>query len=273
MIRQALSKLYSPESQEEKRKDYRNVVAAQAILLVISLLTDDWLNNTALTFFLFQVCCIVYLGLIWDLSRNFTFKKWLPATLGVLSILVVATSLIYNYVFWEPVGGVAVNCVLHGITVGIQAVVIALGLRDLVHGPRNAADKLWAAAGLYIMLGIAFGELIHFVHLMRPETLGPKIPANVIGFHEALYVSFATLTGGDNALSGISHFCRNLLAMESLLAQLYVVMLISRLLASDDPGEDENEAVSTGGPTALEGAPADAQRPEPIEAPGSPGSL
>jgi hypothetical protein len=242
VIRQALSKLYSPESQEEKRKDYRNVVAAQAILLVISLLTDDWLNDTATTFFLFQICCIVYLGLIWDLSRNFTFKKWLPNTLGILSLLVVGTSLIYNYIFWDPVRGIVVNCWLHGVTVGIQAVVIGLGLRDLVHGPRNAADKLWAAAGLYIMLGIAFGELIHFVHLLRPDTLGPHIPPTVIGFHEALYVSFATLTGGDNALSGLSHFCRNLLAMESLLAQLYVVMLISRLLAGDDEvvGGDDN---------------------------------
>ena len=233
VIRQALSKLYSPESQEEKRKDYRNVVAAQAILLIISLLTDDWLNNTQVTFFLFQLCCIVYLGLIWDLSRNFTFKRWLPRLLGVLSILVVCTSLTYNYLLWDPVKGITVNCLLHGVTVGIQAVVIGLGLRDLVHGPRNAADKLWAAAGLYIMLGIAFGELIHVVHLIRPDTLGPNIPANVIGFHEALYVSFATLTGGDNALEHISHFCRNLLAMESLMAQLYVVMLISRLLASD----------------------------------------
>lgn len=242
MIRQALSKLYSPESQEEKRKDYRNVVAAQAILLVVSLLTDDWLNNTQVTFFLFQLCCIVYLGLIWDLSRNFTFKRWLPRALGVLSLAVVSTSLTYNYLFWDPVGGVTVNCLLHGVTVGIQAVVIGLGLRDLVHGPRNAADKLWAAAGLYIMLGIAFGELIHFVHLLRPDTLGPSVPADVIGFHEALYVSFATLTGADNELSGVSHFCRNLLAMESLLAQLYVVMLISRLLAGD-----ETEAVVPSG--------------------------
>jgi hypothetical protein len=246
VIRQALSKLYSPESQEEKRKDYRNVVAAQAVLLIVSLLTDDWLNNTQVTFFLFQLCCIVYLGLIWDLSRNFTFKRWLPRLLGVLSILVVSTSLIYNYCYWDPVRGIVVNCLLHGVTVGIQSVVIGLGLRDLVHGPRNAADKLWAAAGLYIMLGIAFGELIHFVHLIRPDTLGANVPADVIGFHEALYVSFATLTGADNELSGISHFCRNLLAMESLLAQLYVVMLISRLLAGDEQAEAEGTPSSEG---------------------------
>ena len=257
MIRQAINKLYSPESQEEKRKDYRNVVAAQAFLLVISLLTDDWLTDSRINFFLFQVCCIVYLGLIWDLSRNFTFKAWLPRVLGILALGVVATSLTYNYLFWDPVLGVTVNCMLHGITVLIQGIVIGLGLRDLVHGPRNATDKLWAAAGLYIMLGIAFGELIHFVHLLRPDTLGPSIPATVTGFHEALYVSFATLTGADNELNGISHFCRNLLVLESLLAQLYVVMLISRLLASDDEiprGEEAlNETVSAGGLETVEG--------------------
>ena len=186
----------------------------------------------------------------------------------------VITSLIYNYLLWDPVRGISVNCLLHGVTVGIQAVVIALGLRDLVHGPRNAADKLWAAAGLYIMLGIAFGELIHFVHMLRPDTLGPKIQPNVIGFHEALYVSFATLTGGDNSLTGVSHFCRNLLAMESLLAQLYVVMLISRLLASDEGVEDsDDETLSASGPEAVEGSAADPQRPQPAEAPGSASGL
>jgi hypothetical protein len=57
----------------------------------------------------------------------------------------------------------------------------------------------------------------------------------VQGFHEALYLSFVTLTGADNELKSISHFCRNLLALESLMAQLYMVMLISRLLVSEDP--------------------------------------
>jgi hypothetical protein len=210
---------------------------------MVSLLTDDWLNNTQVTFFLFQLCCIVYLGLIWDLSRNFTFKRWLPRM---------------HRAAVDPGGGHFTHlqlpvlgsgrrrspsiALLHGFTVGIQAVVIGLGLRDLVHGPRNAADKLWAAAGLYIMLGIAFGELIHFVHSAAPGyARAATFPPMSSAFTRRSIVSFATLTGGDNALSGVSHFCRNLLAMESLMAQLYVVMLISRLLASDQ-GEDSVEA-------------------------------
>ena len=257
MFKKAFSRLYTKELQEEKRKDYRNVVGAQCLLLLISLLTDDWLHNSALTFFLFQLCCAVYLGLLWDLSRNFTFKRWLPNTLGLTSLAVVLISLGYNYLAWDSNVGPQVNAALHGTTVLIQAVVMWLGLRDLVRGPRNAADKLWAAAGLYIMLGIAFGELIHFVHLLRPETLGPTILPTVEGFHEALYVSFATLTGADNEVPTISHFCRNLLVLESLMAQLYVVMLISRLLAEDRPEEELDEPVSEGRPQLVEGSSTD----------------
>ena len=265
MFKKATSRLYSRELQEEKRKDYRNVVGAQAVLLLISLLTDDWLHNSTLSFLIFQVCCAVYLGLLWDLSRNFTFKRWLPNVLGVTALLVVVVSLSYNYLFWDPVSGPKVNSALHGTTVLIQSVVMWLGLRDLVRGPRNAADKLWAAAGLYIMLGIVFGELIHFVHLLQPNTLGPAIPATVEGFHEALYVSFVTLTGADNALSNISHFCRNLLVLESLLAQLYVVMLISRLLADGRQDEESDEALSESGSHLVEGTSADPQRSEPAQ--------
>lgn len=257
MLKQALEKLYTKELQEEKRKDYRNVVTAQAVLLGLSLLTDDLLKSPTVTFALFQLCCAVYLGLIWDLSRNFTFKRHIPNGLGITSLAVVLVSLLNNLIFWSPERGDAINCLLHAVTVLVQAIVFALGLRDLVRGPRNAADKLWAAAGLYIMLGIGYGELIHVVHLLQPGSLGPDIPATVAGFHEALYVSFATLTGADVAINGISHFCRNLLVLESLLSQLYVVMLISRLLASDS--EVEDEPVSTSGPEPVEGAATDGE--------------
>jgi hypothetical protein len=234
MIQKVVRLLYTAELQEEKRKDYRNVVTAQAILLAVSLLTDDWLHHELTSFVVFQLCAAVYLGLLWDLSRNFTFRKWIPRSLGVLAVAVVLTSLVYNFFFYSKPHGPVVNAILHSLTVLVQVVVMALGLRDLVRGPRTASDKLWAASGLYIMLGIAFGELIHVLHLLQPGTLGPDILPSVKGFHEALYVSFVTLTGCDNDLKTTSHFCRNLLVIEALLAQLYMVMLISRLLMPDE---------------------------------------
>lgn len=247
MIKKVVGMLYTPELQEEKRKDYRNVVTAQAILLSVSLLTDDWLHNETIGFVLFQICAVVYLGLLWDLSRNFTFQKWIPRSLGWLAAGVVTTSLIYNFGFYSDLYGPRVNAVLHFITVLIQVAVMSLGLRDLVRGPRTASDKLWAASGLYIMLGIAFGELIHVLHLLQPGTLGPDIAPNVKGFHEALYLSFVTLTGCDNDLKTTSHFCRNLLVIEALLSQLYMVMLISRLLMPDElrKPEEINELASS----------------------------
>lgn len=227
----------SRELQEEKRKDYRNVVAAQGILLAVSLFTDPLVSSAA-AFHVFTVCCAVYLGLLWDLSRNFTLKVWLPRLLGGVALSVILFSVLYNYFLWTPAWGVPVNAVLHGATIAMQAMVLWLGLRDLLRGPRNAVDKLWAAAGIYLMLGIAFGETIHFFDLISPDTIG-GIAADVHGFHEALYLSFVALTGADNELNGISHFCRNLMLVESLLSQLFLVMLISRLLL---PSEEAGPA-------------------------------
>lgn len=257
----ALRALYSKELQEEKRKDYRNVVGTQAVLLTLSLLADDLPVSDWANFVMFQLCAAVYLGLLWDLSRNFTFQRWLPNTLGLTALSVVLVSGIYNFVLWTPETGRYVNAVLHGLTVGMQAVVMSLGLRDLVRGPRNAADKLWAAAGIYLMLGIIFAELLHCLHLLRPDTLGVGVPANVRGFHEALYVSFVTLTGADNDLKGTSHLCRNLLVFEALLSQLYLVMLISRLLVGE---EDSRESVPASRP------PAGSAGPDPLEGSGEP---
>lgn len=236
--------LYSAEMQAEKRKDYRNVVSAQWILLLVSLLTDDWIRNETLSFVIFQICAVVYLALLWDLSRNFTFQRWIPRTLGWLAVMVFAISLIYNFGLYSVLHGPRVNASLHLITVAIQTVVLWLGLRDLVKGPRAAGDKLWAASGLYLMIGIAFAELIHVFHLLQPEMLGPGLAPTVHGFHEALYLSFVTLTGCDNDLNNISHFCRNLLAIEALVAQLYLVMLISRLLVGE--GQLQSNSSKTG---------------------------
>ena len=250
---------YSPELQEEKRKDYRNVVAVQGALLMVCLLLDDFLRHETMTFLLFQACAAVYLALLWDLSRNFTFKSWVPRVLGWAAVLVVTSSVSYNMFFWNPVSGHYVNAILHLVTIWMQTTVLSLGIRDLVNGPRNASDKLWAAAGLYLMLGILFAEVIHTVHLLRPDTLGPTIKPSVHAFHEALYASFATLTGADNELNG-SHLYRNLLVFESLLAQLYMVLLISRLMQGES-----RETVSESRPTALEGSSAgstDAPGPE-----------
>ncbi len=239
--------VYSLANQEEKRKDYRNVVTFQLGLLVLSLFSDDWMGDRPLNFFLFQVCAAIYLGLLWDLSRNFTFKRWVPNSIGAMALTVILGSLFNNYLFWNPDWGSGVNALFHAITVGIQSFVTWLGLRDLIRGPRRASDKLWAATGLYLMLGIAWAELIHLVHLILPATL-PDTPASVQGFHEALYLSFVTLTGADNELKSISHFCRNLLALEALMAQLYMVMLISRLFVSDEsaPGAPGSEVPSSG---------------------------
>lgn len=239
---------------EEKRKDYRNVLACQSVLLVLSLFADDWVGSATLAFHLFLLCSAVYLALLWDLSRNFTFKRWIPRHLAVLSWTVVLGAALYNNLLWTPGRGLTVNAGFHALSIYVQVFVLWLGLRDLLQGSRAAKDKLWAAAGLYLMIGITGAEVIHFLHLLAPTTLGPEVAPDTRGFHEALYFSFGTLTGSGGDLGAVSHACRNLLMLEALIGQLYLVLLISRLLlpASEVAAAEREEAASGAG----EGSPA-----------------
>jgi hypothetical protein len=225
----------------EKRKDYRNVVFVQVAMMVIALVAEDlvralgWKQSESLMWFVFEAMSAIYLYLMWDLLRNFTRKRRYLRFGMVWVITIFLGSLLNNNVFYSPVSGPKVNAIFHFAVSMLEGVNIALATRDLLSGPRNTVDKLWASAAIYFLFGFAFSNLFSCIHLVQPDAFGPIADGKLVGYFEGLYLSFTALSGCDNAYGNLSHLVRNLSLLEATIGQLYLVLLIGRVLLPEEP--------------------------------------
>jgi hypothetical protein len=233
----------------EKRKDYRNVVFVQVAMMVIALVAEDlvsalgWKHSESLMWLVFEAMSAIYLYLMWDLLKNFTRKKRYLRFGMVWVLTIFIGSWLNNNVFYSPASGPKINAIFHFAVSLLEGVNIALATRDLLSGPRNTVDKLWASAAIYFLFGFAFSNIFSCIHLVQPDAFGPLTDGKLVGYFEGLYLSFTALSGCDNAYGNLSHLVRNLSLLEATIGQLYLVLLIGRVLLPEEPAET-NEQVN-----------------------------
>ena len=234
---------------EEKRKDYRNVVTLQICMLCVALLAGDFLGFCGAsqpaywTWWLYQGLAAVYLYLLWDMLRNFTRRPFILGGVLVLEIVIFLGTVVINNFFFTIPQIYLVNAALHLGVLLVEVLTISLALRDMIKGPRATIDKLWASAAIYFLSGFAFANLFSLIHLLNHDAYGVAGPVTHTSYFEGLYLSFTSLSGADNAYSNLSHMIRNLCLLEATFGQLYLVLLIGRVLLPDD-GEVTKSGVS-----------------------------
>jgi hypothetical protein len=84
------------------------------------------------------------------------------------------------------------------------------------------------------MGGFAFATAYHILHMLDPNAFGVAMAADHLGLAEALYFSFNCLVGLDTAYPNSAHLVRNVAVLEGCWAQLYMVLLISRVLLPEE---------------------------------------
>lgn len=223
---------------QEKLKDYRNTFILQAVLLVSMLTMKDVLNLIGLgrienaTWNVYLVLLAVYFYLLWDMLRNYATPRWLRRTALAIVVTTYAVNFVANGILNQQ--SVALNLGLFVAGLGIQALVMGYALGDLLQARRKTEDKLWGSACIYFMGGFAFATCYHILHLLDPGIFGVTMAADHLGLAEALYFSFNCLVGLDTAYPNAAHIVRNLAVLEGCWAQLYMVLLISRVLLPED---------------------------------------
>lgn len=101
-------------------------------------------------------------------------------------------------------------------------------------------DTISAAICAYLLMGVTFAYAFALVELQRPGSFSAALlqrPANrlaplLASFHSLLYYSFICLTTtGFGDIAPISEGARSLSVMEAILGQLFVAILIARLVS------------------------------------------
>ncbi len=228
------------ELSREKWRDFRKTVLLQLAILFSYLLVEDlfrlfaWPIPPGPLRLLFFALSGAYLLALWDMLRNFTLKRWVIRS--VLAILVVAFPALFviDVLLSSDIRqlvGLRLGCHL-GLFL-VQAVVAGFALRDLFQGSTREIDKVWGSACLFFMSGFVFAELYFCVLLKDPMAFGRALPESYWGLFESLYLSLTALIGLDNnAYPDCTRLVRNIALLEGAWSQLYLVLLIGRLLSA-----------------------------------------
>jgi voltage-gated potassium channel Kch len=116
----------------------------------------------------------------------------------------------------------------------VAAAVLAgiAAMREALRSGTVGAERLYAAACVYLLAGLAFAMAYRVLALFDPgSVVVVTAPEQPIDFATAIYFSFVTLaTLGYGDVVPVSPVARSLAIVESVGAQLFVAILIARLV-------------------------------------------
>jgi hypothetical protein len=224
--------------QQEKTKDYRNIVIIQVIILVFGLtlsqpiLEDSKSPVSKLIITVFSFFAATYAFLLWDLLRNFTTSRKLLTTLITVLAIVIATGILVEFPYYQIIevpDRRTYLLTIHGLLFPIEITVISFAIRDLFSGGFFTSDKLWGAACVYLMIAISFGSLYDLISTAVPGSLGVPIELGFPTYAECVSYSLGILGGVDAGLHP-SRLIRNISILEAVWGAIYGMLIIGKLL-------------------------------------------
>ncbi|MEO8487637.1 MAG: potassium channel family protein [Betaproteobacteria bacterium] len=180
----------------------------------------------------------VVFGLFLVTGATFLFEPRL--LVRVLLALIVVTVLGRVVESFLPSTALAVtNAVFVMVTCfALGALFIARVLRD----GRINIHRIVGACGTFLLLGLVFAQAYKLIALFVPHAFamgGVPVDAADMSFH-TLYFSFITLTStGYGDITPLHPFARSLAAFEAVVGQLYLAVLIARLVGLEMEWREE----------------------------------
>lgn len=179
-----------------------------------------WLANLFLT--------VVFLGVVFA-TLNRPRLRW------VVGVLVVPTVLLgwAKYFVSLPESLTVLSYVLQVLCFSVGALSI---LGDVVRAERVTPVKISGALSVYLLMGLVWAHLFAVLEVVSPGSfdLGTgagSVPVPSDLFSEFFYYSFITLsTLGYGDITPVSDGARSLAALEAIAGQLYLTVLVARLV-------------------------------------------
>lgn len=231
----------------EKQRDYRNIVLVQVIIIVFGLTLTEFLQEGSHTnlakpiITVFSIFGVVYAFLLWDLLKNFTKSKLLIRIYFVILIGITLMGTLVEFPYYRILtvpNRQLYLFVIHGLLFPIEVTVISFAIRDIFSGEFLTPDKLWGAACIFLMTGISFGSLYDLICIVRPGGLGKEIESGLPNYAECVTYSLSILGGTDGGYPNVSRLIRNIGVLEAVWGNLFVVLIIGKLMGLPRPPKE-----------------------------------
>ena len=206
----------------DKFRTYRYTYLFIAILAQLTLLPLLEKQMRVLVPFLFLLIVITVL-LTLDIRRIFF---WPCLGLGFVASLLKLIVLLLN----SPVEE-AFYFILTALSVNILflMIVIVIFLTKIFSEDKVTGESIKGGISIYFLLGYLWTYLYSLALLLNPEAI--SFPAHASELSYILYFSFTTLTTlGYGDITPVSLLARNFTILESTIGQIYLTVLIARLV-------------------------------------------
>lgn len=228
----------------EKQKDYRNIVYLQMLIIISAMLLKDILALSGIEPFtsriirdsIFLLFSALYLFMLWDLLRDFTHHNLLVGIILCAIILAYGISILtvnplYNFI--EEQSKRPYLFTIHLIFFIVEAIVIYHSIFDIFTGKKLSAEKIWGSACIYLMIGISFGSLYDLINIANPGSMGIPLQLGLDSYTASIYYSM-TIIGGHDVYFQAIPLIQNLGILEAVWSNLFIVLLVGRLLGKPD---------------------------------------
>lgn len=111
--------------------------------------------------------------------------------------------------------------------------ILGLSLRQVLTGGRVDANRLLGAVCVYLIFGILWAVLYHWLALLVPGAFAGSAISSTTDLWEFVYYSFVTLTTlGYGEITPKSDLARTLAYLEAVTGVFYVAILVATLVGS-----------------------------------------
>ena len=141
--------------------------------------------------------------------------------LAVLALMAISS--LWGWPIWDPLSFIAA-------TVFFIWIAIILGIDVFADRDSVTADMIYGGINIYLLIGLGFAAAFSALATVQPASFAGVEAESTFG--DAIYFSFVTITTlGYGDITPASDTARMLSASEAVLGQLYVAVLLARLVA------------------------------------------
>jgi hypothetical protein len=112
----------------------------------------------------------------------------------------------------------------------VECTVIYYTLMEFFKKDLSLSMRLWGAACIYLMIGLAFGSAYEILCVMDIHCMGTDIPLQTMGLMKRYEFSLIILSGMESPYDNPIDMIFSMATIEALWGQLFIVLIVGRLM-------------------------------------------
>ena len=235
LFRQGLS---GKELSDEKINDFKRLALTQTAVIFSLFLLDlvkalDFPYRIEIMETIFFGLIGVYVFFLWDMMRNYTNSRAVILTyfifiMGVFFIGLVGINPFFPMPFTS--GYRIFLAVVQFCLLAVESTVIYFTLMEFFKKDLSLSIRLWGAASIYLMIGLAFGGVYEIICIAEVDCLGVDMPLRTMALMERMEYSLSILSGMNTPYDHPIGMIYSIGMIEALWGQLFFVLIVGRLM-------------------------------------------